>query len=71
MKNVREKMLKGEKIKACKNCYDEEQNIGYSIRTYQINKNKDNLPLTVDKVNLKTIYFYVLSLNYFQIYQHL
>jgi MoaA/NifB/PqqE/SkfB family radical SAM enzyme len=53
MKNVREKMLKGEKIKACQNCYDEEKNIGYSIRTYQIEKNKNNLPLKVDKVNLK------------------
>lgn len=53
MKNVRKKMLKGEKIKACKNCYEEEKNIGYSIRTKYIEKYKNNLPLTIDKVNLK------------------
>ena len=53
MNEVRKKMLNGEKINACRNCYDEEKNIGYSIRTYQIKKHKVNLPTKVEKVNLK------------------
>lgn len=52
MNDIREKMLNGEKISICQNCYDEEKNIGYSVRTNKIKQYK-TLPKTVEKVKLK------------------
>jgi hypothetical protein len=52
MNDIREKMLNGKKISICQNCYDEEKNIGYSVRTNKIKQYK-TLPKTVEKVNLK------------------
>lgn len=52
MKNIRKKMLNGEKISICQNCYDEEKNIGYSVRTKKIKQYKE-LPKKVEKIKLK------------------
>lgn len=56
MEDIRKKMLNGEKIDICQNCYDEETNIGYSNRKKYVDKflkKKKVLPRDVEKVELK------------------
>ena len=55
MEDVRDKVLSGEKIKACETCYKQEEvnPDGESYRQRKIAQNKHNLPTYVDKVNLK------------------
>ena len=55
MEDVRDKVLSGEKIKACETCYKQElvNPDGESYRQRKIAQNKHNLPTYVDKVNLK------------------
>ena len=55
MEDIRDKVLSGEKIKACETCYKQEEvnPDGESYRQRKIAQNKHNLPTYVDKVNLK------------------
>ena len=55
MEDIRDKVLSGEKIKACKTCYKQEEvnPNGESYRQRKIAQHIHNLPTHVDKVNLK------------------
>ena len=55
MEDIRDKVLSGEKIEACKTCYKQEEvnPDGESYRQRKIAHHRYNLPTHVDKVNLK------------------
>ena len=55
MEDIRDKVLSGEKVEACKTCYKQEEvnPNGESYRQRKIAQNRHNLPTYVDKVNLK------------------
>lgn len=53
MDEIREKMLNGETIPLCIKCYGQEEAVGYSARTEEIDKCKNEFPTKVEKVSLK------------------
>ena len=55
MEDIRDKVLSGEKIEACKTCYKQEEvnPNGESYRQRKIAQHSHSLPTHVDKVNLK------------------
>lgn len=61
-KAVRLKMIKGEKPKVCKKCYDIEENGGYSIRQHSLHE--FNLQNLLDQTNLETGELNQLTLGY-------